>query len=122
MPNELVYSGTKNLNDKIDGVSLDAGKLVLSPTRTYAPIIKDDMFAVPVLFDLIQKESKTEWKEMYRVFNMGHRMELYLSEEDAIEVIKISESFGVEAKIIGRVEKANTKKLTINSDKGKFEY
>jgi phosphoribosylformylglycinamidine cyclo-ligase len=157
VPNELVYSGTKNLNDKIDGVSLDAGKLVLSPTRTYAPIIKkvmdkmrskihgmvhcsgggqtkilhfvkdlhiikDDMFAVPVLFDLIQKESKTEWKEMYRVFNMGHRMELYLSEEDAIEVIKISESFGVEAKIIGRVEKANTKKLTINSDKGKFEY
>ena len=157
VPNELVYSGTKNLNDKIDGVSLDAGKLVLSPTRTYAPIIKkvmdnmrskihgmvhcsgggqtkilhfvkdlhiikDDMFAVPVLFDLIQKESKTEWKEMYRVFNMGHRMELYLSEEDALEVIKISESFGVEAKIIGRVEKAESKKLTINSDKGKFEY
>ena len=157
VPKELVYSGTKNLNDKIDGVSLDAGKLVLSPTRTYAPIIKkvvdnmrgkihgmvhcsgggqtkilhfvkdlhiikDNMFPVPILFDLIQKESKTEWKEMYKVFNMGHRMELYLSKENASEVIKISESFGVDAKIIGRVEKAENKKLTINSDKGKFEY
>ena len=157
VPKELVYSGTKNLNDLIAGVPLDAGKLVLSPTRTYAPIIKivmdkmrkkihgmvhcsgggqtkvlhfikdlhiikDDMFPVPVLFDLIQKESKTDWKEMYRVFNMGHRMEIYLSEENALEVIKISESFGVEAKIIGRVEKAESKKLTISSDKGKFEY
>ena len=157
VPKELVYSGTKNLTDKITNVPLDAGKLVLSPTRTYAPIIKavmdqmrskihgmvhcsgggqtkilhfikdlhiikDNMFPVPVLFDLIQKESKTDWKEMYRVFNMGHRMELYLSKEDAKDLIKISESFGVDAKIIGRVEKSDSKKLSISSEKGNFEY
>ncbi len=157
VPKELVYSGTKNLTDKISNVPLDAGKLVLSPTRTYAPIIKavmdqmrskihgmvhcsgggqtkilhfikdlhiikDNMFPVPVLFDLIQKESKTDWKEMYRVFNMGHRMELYLSKEDAEDLIKISESFGVDAKIIGRVEKSDSKKLSISSEKGNFEY
>ena len=157
VPKELVYSGTKNLTDKITNVPLDAGKLVLSPTRTYAPIIKavmdqmrskihgmvhcsgggqtkilhfikdlhiikDNMFPVPVLFDLIQKESKTDWKEMYRVFNMGHRMELYLSKEDAEDLIKISESFGVDAKIIGRVEKSDSKKLSISSEKGNFEY
>jgi len=80
------------------------------------------MFPVPVLFDLIQKESKTDWKEMYRVFNMGHRMELYLSKEDAKDLIKISESFGVDAKIIGRVEKSDSKKLSISSEKGNFEY
>ena len=157
VPKELVYSGTKNLTDKISNVPLDAGKLVLSPTRTYAPIIKavmdqmrskihgmvhcsgggqtkilhfikdlhiikDNMFPVPVLFDLIQKESKTDWKEMYRVFNMGHRMELYLTKEDAEDLIKISESFGVDAKIIGRVEKSDSKKLSISSEKGNFEY
>ena len=153
VPKELVYSGTKNLTDKISNVPLDAGKLVLSPTRTYAPIIKavmdqmrskihgmvhcsgggqtkilhfikdlhiikDNMFPVPVLFDLIQKESKTDWKEMYRVFNMGHRMELYLSKEDAEDLIKISESFGVDAKIIGRVEKSDSKKLSSALKKG----
>ena len=157
VPNELVYSGTKQLNDKIAGSPIDAGKLVLSPTRTYAPIIKkvldqmrnkvhgmvhcsgggqtkilhfikdlhvikDNLFPVPVLFDLIQKESKTNWKEMYRVFNMGHRMELYVKGEDAAQVIEISKSFGVDAQVIGRVEKANKTCLTILSDKGKFEY
>ena len=157
VPNELVYSGTKQLNDKIAGSPIDAGKLVLSPTRTYAPIIKkvldqmrnkvhgmvhcsgggqtkilhfikdlhvikDNLFPVPVLFDLIQKESKTNWKEMYRVFNMGHRMELYVKGEDAAQVIEISKSFGVDAQVIGRVEKSNKTCLTILSDKGKFEY
>lgn len=157
VPDELVYSGTKNLTDKINGTSLDAGKLVLSPTRTYAPvikkifeeirseihgmvhcsggaqtkilhfvddlhIIKDNLFDVPPLFDLIQKESKTDWKEMYRVFNMGHRMELYLKEEFAETVIQISKVFGIDAKIIGRVESAGAKKLTIRSEKGTFEY
>lgn len=157
VPDELVYSGTKNLTDKINGTSLDAGKLVLSPTRTYAPvikkileeirpeihgmvhcsggaqtkilhfvddlhIIKDNLFDVPPLFDLIQKESKTDWKEMYRVFNMGHRMELYLKEEFAETVIQISKGFGIDAKIIGRVESAGAKKLTIRSQKGTFEY
>ena len=157
VPDELVYSGTKNLTDKINGTSLDAGKLVLSPTRTYAPvikkileeirpeihgmvhcsggaqtkilhfvdhlhIIKDNLFDVPPLFDLIQKESKTDWKEMYRVFNMGHRMELYLKEEFAETVIQISKGFGIDAKIIGRVEGAGAKKLTIRSQKGTFEY
>ncbi|MBG15089.1 MAG: phosphoribosylformylglycinamidine cyclo-ligase [Crocinitomicaceae bacterium] len=157
VPNELVYSGTKQLNDKIEGSPIDAGKLVLSPTRTYAPIIKkvldqmrnkvhgmvhcsgggqtkilhfikdlhvikDNLFPVPVLFDLIQKESKTNWKEMYRVFNMGHRMELYVNGEDAAQVIEISKSFGVDAQVIGRVEKSNKTCLTILSDKGKFEY
>ena len=157
VPDELVYSGTKNLTDKINGTSLDAGKLVLSPTRTYAPvikkileeirpeihgmvhcsggaqtkilhfvdhlhIIKDNLFDVPPLFDLIQKESKTDWKEMYRVFNMGHRMELYLKEEFAETVIQISKGFGIDAKIIGRVESSGAKKLTIRSQKGTFEY
>ena len=157
VPDELVYSGTKNLTDKINGTSLDAGKLVLSPTRTYAPVIKkileemrseihgmvhcsggaqtkilhfvddlhivkDNLFDVPPLFDLIQKESKTDWKEMYRVFNMGHRMELYLKEEFAETVIQISKGFGIDAKIIGRVEGAGAKKLTIRSQKGTFEY
>ena len=157
VPSELVYSGTKQLNDKIAGCPIDAGKLVLSPTRTYAPIIKkvldtmrdkihgmvhcsgggqtkilhfvnnlhvvkDNLFPVPVLFDLIQKESKTNWKEMYRVFNMGHRMELYVNSEDASKIIEISRSFGVDAQVIGRVEKANQTSLTIHSEKGEFEY
>lgn len=157
VPEELVYSGSTKLTDPVAGTPLDAGKLVLSPTRTYAPIIikmleehrnkihgmvhcsggaqtkilhfvdqlhiiKDSLFSVPPLFELIQKESNTNWKEMYQVFNCGHRMELYVSPEAASELISISESFGVKAKVIGRVEKSAEKKLTILSDQGKFEY
>lgn len=157
VPEELVYSGSKSLTDTLEGLSIDIGKLVLSPTRTYAPIIKeilerhredihgmvhcsggaqtkvlhfvddvhiikDNMFDIPPLFDLIQKESGTGWKEMYKVFNMGHRMELYVSQEIADSLISISESFGVEAKIIGRVESHNGKKLTIKSSYGEFIY
>ncbi len=158
IPQDLIYSGSKNLTDKVEGSPLDAGKLVLSPTRTYAPIIKkmlekytaeeihgmihcsggaqtkilhfieklhvikDNMFEVPPLFKLIQQESGTDWKEMYQVFNMGHRMELYVKEEIAEDLISISKSFNVEAKIVGRVEKSDQKKLTIQSSFGKFEY
>ena len=158
LPSELVYSGTKKLTDTVEGSPINAGKLVLSPTRTYAPIIKkilqkytskeihgmvhcsggaqtkilhfvdnlhiikDNLFEVPPLFRLIQQESKTNWKEMYQVFNCGHRMELYVSEEVAADIIAISESFGVAAKIVGRVEKADTKHLTISSEYGTFEY
>lgn len=159
IPTELIYSGSKQLIDKVEDSPLDAGKLVLSPTRTYAPIIKeilsqltpkeihgmvhcsggaqtkilhfvenlhiikDNMFDVPPLFKLIQEESKTDWKEMYQVFNMGHRMEIYLPEEFAQQIINISKSFGVDAKIVGRVEaQENGKKLTINSSLGSFEY
>ena len=158
IPEELIYSGTKSLTDAIEHSPLDAGKLVLSPTRTYAPVIKkilsqfgnkeihgmvhcsggaqtkvlhfidhmhvikDNMFTVPPLFKLIQEESKTEWKEMYQVFNMGHRMELYVDEAIADQIIQISRSFNVEAKIIGRVEAADIKKLTIKSEFGEFVY
>jgi len=157
VPMDLVYSGTKKLTDAVEGSNLDAGKLVLSPTRTYAPIIKkildkyryeingmvhcsggaqtkvlhfvdnvhvikDNMFELPVLFKLIQDESGTDWKEMYKVFNMGHRMELYVPMEIANDIIAISESFNVEAKIIGRVEAFEGKKLTINSEFGTFIY
>ena len=158
LPSELVYSGTKKLTDTVEGSPINAGKLVLSPTRTYAPIIKkilqkytskeihgmvhcsggaqtkilhfvdnlhiikDNLFEVPPLFRLIQQESKTDWKEMYQVFNCGHRMELYVPEEVAADIIAISESFGVAAKIVGRVEKADTKRLTISSEYGTFEY
>ena len=158
IPNDLVYGGSKNLTDKVEGAPLDAGKLVLSPTRTYAPIIKkilqkyskndifgmvhcsggaqtkvlhfvdkvhvikDNMFEVPPLFKLIQEESGTDWKEMYQVFNMGHRMELYVNEEIAEDLISISQSFDVDAKVIGRVEGSEEKKLTIKSDFGEFEY
>lgn len=157
VPNELVYSGSKQLTDTIEGVSIDAGKLVLSPTRTYAPIInsvlekhrseingmvhcsggaqtkvlhfvdnvhviKDNLFDTPPLFDLIQKESRTDWKEMYKVFNMGHRMEIYCPESVAESIMDISQSFNVDARIIGRVEKSDSKKLTIKSEHGKFEY
>ena len=156
VPEELVYSGSKGLTDKIDGVDLDAGKLVLSPTRTYAPIIasilkehranihgmvhcsggaqtkilhfidsghviKDNLFPTPPLFKLIQQESNTGWKEMYNVFNMGHRMELYVPEELAADIITISESFGVDAQIVGRVEKGE-KMLSIRSEYGEFIY
>jgi phosphoribosylformylglycinamidine cyclo-ligase len=157
VPMDLVYSGTKKLTDAVEGSILDAGKLVLSPTRTYAPIIKnildkyrskingmvhcsggaqtkvlhfvnnvhvikDNMFELPVLFKLIQDESGTDWKEMYKVFNMGHRMELYVPKEIAEDIIAISESFNVEAKIIGRVEAFKGKKLTINSEFGTYIY
>ncbi|MFN8284238.1 MAG: AIR synthase related protein [Chitinophagales bacterium] len=157
-PIDLVYSGTKLLTDKIEGSPLDAGKLVLSPTRTYAPVInkiietigseningmihcsggaqtkilhyidnlhivKNNLFAVPPLFKLIQEESKTDWKEMYQVFNCGHRMELYVDEKFASEIISISKSFGVDAQIIGYVENADKKQLTIQSEKGNFVY
>jgi phosphoribosylformylglycinamidine cyclo-ligase len=157
LPNELVYCGTKSLTDKIENSPLDAGKLVLSPTRTYAPIIKsildkhrseihgmvhcsggaqtkvlhfienlhvikDNLFDLPPLFKMIQKESKTDWKEMYKVFNMGHRMEIYVSEEIADSLIEISKSFDVDAQIIGRVESHQGKKVTIKSKYGHFEY
>jgi len=157
VPDELVYSGTKELTDKIGDTGLDAGKLVLSPTRTYAPIIKDildkyrseingmvhcsggaqtkvlhfvndvhvikdNLFDIPPLFKMIQEESDTDWKEMYKVFNMGHRMELYVPKEIAEDIISISKSYKVDAKIIGRVEESENKKLTIISDKGKFLY
>jgi phosphoribosylformylglycinamidine cyclo-ligase len=154
---EFIYSGSKDLLDKIDMVPVNAGKLVLSPTRTYAPIIKkildqhrseihgmihcsggaqtkvlhfvddlhiikDNLFPTPPLFELIQKESNTDWKEMYKVFNMGHRMELYVKPEIAESIISISNSFGVEARIVGHVESSQGKKVTIKSDKGLFEY
>ena len=157
VPEELVYSGTKKLTDRIEGSDLDVGRLVLSPTRTYIPIVKeildkfrtkidgmvhcsggaqtkvlhfvdkvhvmkDNMFDLPPLFQMIQEESNTDWKEMYKVFNMGHRMELYVSKEIADDIISISESYNVAAKIIGRVEESTTKKLTIRSEFGEFEY
>ena len=158
-PIDLVYSGTKLLTDIIDGSPLDAGKLVLSPTRTYAPIIhiiietigvqningmihcsggaqtkilhyiddnlhivKNNLFPIPPLFKLIQEESKTDWKEMYQVFNCGHRLELYVDEKFANEIISISKSFNVDAQIIGYVEHADKKQVTINSEYGEFVY
>ncbi len=157
VPSDLVYSGTKNLTDKVEGSPIDAGKLVLSPTRTYAPvikqildkhrsdihgmvhcsggaqtkvlhfvdnvhIIKDNLFPIPPLFKLIQEESGTDWKEMYKVFNMGHRMEVYVSSEHAQSIIEISKSFNIDAQIVGRVEANDGKKLTIESVYGTFEY
>ena len=157
IPIDLIYSGTKKLTDAVEGSPLNAGKLVLSPTRTYAPIIKkildkyrsqingmvhcsggaqtkvlhfvdnvhvikDNMFELPALFKLIQDESGTDWKEMYKVFNMGHRMELYVPMEIAKDIITISESFNVKAKIIGKVEAFKGKKLTINSEFGTYIY
>ena len=157
VPENLVYSGSKKLTDSIQSLGLDAGKLVLSPTRTYAPIIKqvldgfghrihgmihcsggaqtkvlnfvdklhiikDNMFDLPPLFRLIQEESKTDWKEMYQVFNMGHRFEIYLQPEYAQEIINIANDFDVEAKIVGRVEAADKTKLTIKSEFGEFMY
>lgn len=158
VPEDLVYSGNTKLTDTVENSPIDAGKLVLSPTRTYAPIIKailskyksndvhgmihcsggaqtkilhfvdnvhivkDNMFPIPPLFKLIQEQSKTDWKEMYQVFNCGHRMELYVRPEVAEDIIAISKSFNVDAKIVGRVEASDTKKLTITSDYGTFEY
>lgn len=157
VPSDLVYSGKCKLTDKIEILGIDAGKLVLSPTRTYAPvikkildkfktrisgmihcsggaqtkvlhfvesvhIIKDNMFPVPPLFKLIQEQSGTDWKEMYKVFNMGHRFEIYTDTETANEIISISKSFNIDARIIGRVESSEGKKLTIKSDKGTYFY
>jgi len=158
VPKELIYSGAKKLTDVVENAPLNAGKLVLSPTRTYAPIIKkildkytaedihgmvhcsggaqtkilhfveqlhiikDNLFPVPPLFQLIQEESGTDWKEMYQVFNCGHRMELYVDPAIAEDIIAISKSFHVDAQIVGRVEAADHKKLTINSAYGTFEY
>lgn len=157
VPKDLVYSGSKKLTDSVEGSPLDAGKLVLSPTRTYAPIIveilkqfrnqiggmihcsggaqtkvlhfvndvhivKDNLFDIPPLFKLIQQESGTDWKEMYKVFNMGHRMEIYIDEKYANDIISISKSFNVDAKIIGRVETLEETKLTIESSVGKHLY
>ena len=155
---ELVYSGTKKVTDRIENSPLDAGKLVLSPTRTYAPlikkifeeidrkkingiihcsggaqtkilhfvdklhIIKDNLFDLPPVFKLIQQESGTSWKEMYQVFNMGHRMEIYTDRSTADKIINISNGFNIEAKIVGRVEDSMNKKLTISSSYGTFEY
>jgi phosphoribosylformylglycinamidine cyclo-ligase len=157
VPSELVYSGNCKLTDNVEVADIDTGKLVLSPTRTYAPVIKkvlekyhdsvsgmihcsggaqtkvlhfienvhvikDNLFGIPPLFKLIQEQSQTPWYEMYKVFNMGHRFELYVKEEVAESIIAISHSFNIDAKIIGRVEAYNGKKVTIDSEKGSFEY
>ncbi len=158
VPFDLVYSGEKKLTDVVEHTPLDAGKLVLSPTRTYAPIIKkllqnhtseeihgmvhcsggaqtkilhfvdhlhivkDNLFEVPPLFKLIQEQSSTDWKEMYQVFNCGHRLELYVEEKIAKDIIAIARSFHVDAQIIGRVEESPVKKLTISSEFGQFIY
>lgn len=157
VPEELVYSGSVKLTDAVDGAPVNAGKLVLSPTRTYAPVIKrildvmrpavhgmvhcsggaqtkvmhfvdgkhvikDNLFPVPPLFELISRESGTEWSEMYKVFNMGHRMEIYVSPADAQRVMDIAAEFGIDSRIVGRVEEAPVNKLTIISEKGTFEY
>lgn len=157
MPEELVYSGNHSLTEKVNGLPLDAGKLVLSPTRTYAPVIKeilashraaidgmvhcsggaqtkvlhfvkdvhvikDNLFETPPLFEMIQKSSGAEWKEMYQVFNMGHRMEIYCDEKTAVEIIAISDKYKVEAQVVGRVEEHAGKKLTIKSGHGEFVY
>lgn len=157
VPEELVYSGSMRLTDPVEGTPVTAGQLVLSPTRTYAPVIKrlldemrpaihgmihctggaqtkvmhfvenkhvikDNLFPIPPLFALIARESGTDWAEMYKVFNMGHRMEIYVSPKDADKVIAISESFGIDARVVGRVEDAPANKLTIRSEAGVFEY
>jgi len=157
MPEELVYAGNLKLTDPTEVEGVDAGKLVLSPTRTYAPIIKkildhyrqqihgmihcsggaqtkvlhftdklhivkDNMFAIPPLFKMIKEQSGTPWKEMYKVFNMGHRMELYVPQEIAEDIIQISQSFQVDAQIIGRVEKSDKQHLSIHTENGIFEY
>ena len=158
IPPELVYSGNIKLTDSIEDLGVDAGKLLLSPTRTYAPVIslilkelrhkihgmihcsggaqtkiihflndglqvvKNNLFPIPPLFKIIQEQSQTEWKEMYKVFNMGHRMEIYLSEEHAQRVIDISKTFNIDAQVVGYVEKASSKSLLIDSEFGKFSY
>lgn len=157
VPDELVYSGGLKLTDEIAGLGIDAGKLVLSPTRTYAPVIKvildklrphihgmvhcsggaqtkimhfvenkrvvkNNLFPIPPLFRIIQEQSGTDWSEMYKVFNMGHRMEVYIAPEYAEEVIAISKSFGIDAQVVGYVENAEKNELIIESEKGRFLY
>ncbi len=157
VPDELVYSGNIKLTDSIEGIDVNAGQMVLSPTRTYAPVIralldkmrqqvhgmvhctggaqtkvmhfvenkhviKDNMFPIPPLFKTIKEQSGTDWKEMYQVFNMGHRMEIYVSPEDAQAVIDIARGFNIDAQVIGRVEDAESNRLTIQSPAGTFEY
>jgi phosphoribosylformylglycinamidine cyclo-ligase len=157
LPYDLIYSGRYRLTDPIDGLDTDAGKLVLSPTRTYAPVIKkiieamhseihgmvhcsgggltkvmhfvdnmhivkNDLFPLPRLFRLIHEQSGTSWEEMYRVFNMGHRFEIYTNSKNAAEIISIASGFNLEAKVIGYCEASEGKKLTISSEFGKFEY
>jgi len=158
IPESLIYSGNIGLSPRIANLGVDAGKLVLSPTRTYAPIIslilkelrdkihgmvhcsggaqtkimhflndglrvvKDNLFPLPPLFELIHEQSNTDWKEMYKVFNMGHRMELYLPEKYASKVIEISKSFNVDAQVVGRVEKSDVRELIIESEFGRFTY
>lgn len=154
---DLAYVGSCKVTDAVAGSPLDAGKLVLSPTRTYAPVIievlknlrshihgmvhcsggaqtkvlhfvdnvhviKDNLFEIPPLFKLIQSQSKTDWKEMYKVFNMGHRMELYVEEKNARSIIDIAKNFKLDARIIGRVEKSDAKKVTVKSEVGEFVY
>ncbi len=157
VPEELVYSGRYRLDDKVEGAPVTAGELVLSPTRTYAPVIKqlltemrpkvhgmvhctggaqtkvlhfvgdncrvvkDNLFPIPPLFRIIKEESGTDWQEMYKVFNMGHRMEIYVSPEDAAQVMKVAEGFNIEARIIGHIEEGR-KSLTIKSEAGTFDY
>jgi phosphoribosylformylglycinamidine cyclo-ligase len=157
VPEELVYSGSLRLTDPVEGSPIDAGRLVLSPTRTYAPVVKrildelrprihgmvhctggaqtkvlhfvgdncrvvkDNLFPIPPLFRIIKEESGTEWSEMYKVFNMGHRMEIYVSPEDAAQVMKVAEGFNIEARIIGHIEEGR-KSLTIKSEAGTFDY
>jgi phosphoribosylformylglycinamidine cyclo-ligase len=157
VPEELLYSGGLRLTDMIDSIGMDAGKMVLSPTRTYAPvvkkvleryrenicgmvhcsggaqtkvlhfvedvhIVKDTLFEIPILFRIIQEQSGTSWQEMYKVFNMGHRFEIYADPEVADDIIAISHSFGIEAQIVGHVEPFSGKKVTIESPFGTFEY
>ncbi len=157
VPEDLVYSGKLKLTDAVEGSPLNAGKLVLSPTRTYAPVVKklldamrpdihgmvhcsggaqtkilhfvdnvrvvkDNLFPVPPLFRTIKEQSGTDWQEMYKVFNMGHRLEVYLSPEKAQQVIEISESFGIEAQVVGRIEASDKKELIIKSEFGEFRY
>lgn len=157
VPDALVYSGKYKVTDEVPGVEVNVGKLVLSPTRTYAPVmlkvlealrtnihgivhcsggaqtkvlhfvenvhvIKDNLFPIPPLFKLIHECSGTDWKEMYKVFNMGHRMEIYLPQQYAQQVISIAENFGIDTKVIGQVEKAATKKVTLKTENGVFEY
>ncbi len=158
IPQDLLYSGNLKLTEHIDSLNIDAGKLMLSPTRTYSPVIslimkelrgeihgmihcsggaqtkimhflnnglkvvKDNLFPIPPLFRLIQQQSGTDWKEMYKVFNMGHRMEIYLPEIYALRIMEISESFNIDAQIVGRVEKSNVRELVIENEFGKFIY
>ena len=157
VPEELVYAGGLKLTDRIGELGIDAGKLVLSPTRTYAPVIKvlldklrpeihgmvhcsggaqtkvlhfvenvrvtkDNLFPIPPLFRIIQEQSGTAWSEMYKVFNMGHRMEIYIAPEHAEEVMAVSRSFGIDARIVGRVEASGKTELVIESEKGRFTY